>query len=555
MFERLFASIAFKKRDEDRAKQFTGTEAEFELKGLVQIATDTEAKAWHDGLEECTSKVCHPQQLPEVNSDNQTTTALPGIVGDSGITPVPAAETITVTIDATSPISGLRNNFLLRMSDAMSTWLNSIVTNLTTVNTTIWGPGGQEGGDNDGGLVSNVTNLNTTVYGCPNPDPITGLCDPGDVPQGTLIVEKGGAEISGANPPEAVGVLNFISSYMVITYDGFPALGSHKALIDMTTLDTAITNIEGDITDLGDDITNLGDTINNFTNEGTLITSLGNADILAASETTKEINFVTGGSPLVDIDDDGNPTGNKINVSFTDLIAAVTGNGDAFANLQEVGGIGVQEIAQSFFIEWTTTDSTASMRIEGFDVQLAGAIGTGSPASGLSSMTYRRSGRFGFVHMELDFFITCRRIDNNALYSPFLGMVPLTSKLYMAFNQFPLAVQSSAIRSVANFSYAAQEGTGIGAGGFPPIFIGAVTQASSTAAAVVGRAGGTANFPFSGSYGGPAIGFNGHNEGADDIAKGSAINLRLSSTELTPQPIEAYKRVQIYGTFPVVFNI
>jgi microcystin-dependent protein len=179
--ERLTASFLNFRERKDRAKQagkvytnpdgtFISPDEDFELAGHVQIATDAEAKAWTDGMVETagneSTKVVHPQQLPDVNSDNQTTTNFNAIVNDS-TSPAANIETITSTID---PTETRRNNFLLRVSAGFQTYLNNIVESVSNVMTFVYGTGGRNSpGDNGSGLSGIIYGTNGTP-GAPGSD-------------------------------------------------------------------------------------------------------------------------------------------------------------------------------------------------------------------------------------------------------------------------------------------------------------------------------------------------------------------------------------------------
>jgi microcystin-dependent protein len=83
-------------------------------------------------------------------------TTLPAVTGDASAPAATDIESVEVTVDPTQP---LRNNFLLRVTDALSGYLTNVVNNVSTINTTIFGPGGI---DAPGGGIQEQVNTNTS---------------------------------------------------------------------------------------------------------------------------------------------------------------------------------------------------------------------------------------------------------------------------------------------------------------------------------------------------------------------------------------------------------
>lgn len=107
-------SVIHFKETEDRAKQSTGAEADEDLVGHVQIATDVEAKANTSGLEVATTKVVHAAQLPTVTTESSAFSTFTG-------------NTLEVAADGAITT---RNEFIAKLSSAFTTWL---VNELTTI--------------------------------------------------------------------------------------------------------------------------------------------------------------------------------------------------------------------------------------------------------------------------------------------------------------------------------------------------------------------------------------------------------------------------------------
>lgn len=165
--ERLTASAIFFRERADRAMQSTGTENDENLVGHVQVETDANAKNWTSGLQSTvgaeTTKVIHARQLAEVSQDEDITTTLGEITNDSNSPEATNIQTVAVTIN---PVQDQRNDFELRITAELATWANNLVTNLSSVNTTVYGTGGLDNpGENDTGLVGNVNVLNNIVLG------------------------------------------------------------------------------------------------------------------------------------------------------------------------------------------------------------------------------------------------------------------------------------------------------------------------------------------------------------------------------------------------------
>jgi hypothetical protein len=116
LFERLSASVPFKREQEDRAKLNTGGAIEEEV-GIVAITTDAKAKDNTSGLETDRTLVVHAGQLPTVDATESDT-----IEDFNDVA-------LDVTVDGTVDT---RNNFLVRLSNAFKTWLGTLRTDLNT---------------------------------------------------------------------------------------------------------------------------------------------------------------------------------------------------------------------------------------------------------------------------------------------------------------------------------------------------------------------------------------------------------------------------------------
>jgi microcystin-dependent protein len=117
LVENWVESTAWKTEDGDRATQSTGGEPVEDLKGLVQVGTDAEAKANTTGLEATTTKVPHTGQLPTVDAnESQTVGALTDnlleVTTDGGVT--------------------TRNNFLLKLKEGFRAWLDTLRSDVDT---------------------------------------------------------------------------------------------------------------------------------------------------------------------------------------------------------------------------------------------------------------------------------------------------------------------------------------------------------------------------------------------------------------------------------------
>tara|TARA_R110002126_G_scaffold86464_1_gene208615 strand:- start:11542 stop:12720 length:1179 start_codon:yes stop_codon:yes gene_type:complete len=114
-------STAWKTEDGDRATQSTGAELVENLKGLVQVGTDVEAKANTTGLEATTTKVPHTGQLPTVDA-----TDVQLIDGSF------QADFNGVALDVAADATATRNNFLVSLTSGFISFLAGITAQIST---------------------------------------------------------------------------------------------------------------------------------------------------------------------------------------------------------------------------------------------------------------------------------------------------------------------------------------------------------------------------------------------------------------------------------------
>jgi hypothetical protein len=183
----LIDSVVNFSETDDRAKQSTGVEADADLVGHVQIATDVEAKANTSGLEVGTTKVVHAGQLPTVDATEAQTV---GVLTDN---------LIEVAADGTST----RNNFLVKLKETFRAWLNTLRGDVDTNTTNI--------ATNTSNIATNTANISTNTANIANNTTLIN----NQSSNGTLAVKEANSTV--ASP---VKNLNFDGADFDVTDNG-----------------------------------------------------------------------------------------------------------------------------------------------------------------------------------------------------------------------------------------------------------------------------------------------------------------------------------------------